>query len=127
MECRLVLNNLSKQDLSNEFLSGPLKRQLNFYKFRRVPTKNGQSVFYLFFYREEDTYQAIRASKSIKNISLVRYRHTNPNTAPPSRPDDIPPSEMIYRPVPTKRIVDIIRNHLSKYFDQFSTKVCNLL
>ncbi|CAF4455980.1 unnamed protein product, partial [Rotaria magnacalcarata] len=33
-----------------------------------------------------------------------------------------PPSEMHYRPVPTKTIVDMIRYNYTRYFDRFSNK-----
>ena len=123
MECRLVLNNCSNFDISNNALTGELQQQLKYYKFRRVPTKTGKAVFYLFFRREEDTYYALRTAKSIKNISVVRYRHYNTTAAPIRRPDDIPLSEMQYRPVPPKNIVDTIRYNFTKYYDQFANKV----
>ena len=123
MECRLVLNNLSADDISNSDLSGLLQQQLKYYKFRRVPTKSGKSIFYLFFHREADTYNALRTARSMKNISLVRYRHHNPVAAPICRPDDVPSSESYYRPVPTQRTVDTIRYSIRKYYDQFRSKV----
>ena len=107
----------------------PLKSQwavLTTYRepsFRRVPTKTSKAVFYLFFRREEDTYYALRTAKSIKNISVVRYRHYNTTAAPVRRPDDVPQSEMQYRPVPPKNIVDTIRHSFTKYYDQFANKV----
>ena len=123
MECRLVLNNLSEGDIPNSELSGLLQQQLKYYKFRRVPTKTGKSVFYLFFRKEADTYCALRAARSMKTISLVRYRHHNPVPAPICRPDDVSPSESYYRPVPTQRTVDAIRYSVRKYYDQFQNKV----
>ena len=123
MECRLVLNNLSADDISNSDLSGVLQQQLKYYKFRRVPTKSGKSIFYLFFHREADTYIALRTARSIKHISLVRYRHHNPVAAPICRPDDVPSSESYYRPLPTQRTVDTIRYSIRKYYDQFRSKV----
>lgn len=123
MECRLVLNNLSGDDLPNSDLSGLLQQQLKYYKFRRVPTKTGKSIFYLFFRKEADTYYALRAARSIRNISLVRYRHLNPVAAPICRPDDVSPSELYYRPIPTQQTVDTIRYSVRKYYDQFQNKV----
>ncbi|CAF4391892.1 unnamed protein product [Rotaria magnacalcarata] len=122
MECRLVLNNCSNFDITNSALSGMLQQQLKYYKFRRVPTKTGNAVFYLFFRKEEDTYYALRAAKSIKEISLVRYRHYNITAAPIRHPDDIPPSEIQYRPVPSKKVVDAIRFNFTKYYARFANK-----
>lgn len=123
MECRLVLNNLSGDDIANSDLSGLLQQQLKYYKFRRVPTKTGTSIFYLFFRKEADTYYALRTARSMTNISLVRYRHHNPVAAPICRPDDVSPSESYYQPVPTQRTVDTIRYSVRKYYDQFQNKV----
>ncbi|CAF2215404.1 unnamed protein product [Rotaria magnacalcarata] len=97
MECRLVLNNRSTVDIPNDALCGPLQQQLKYYKFRRVQTKAGKAVFYLFFRKEAETYYALRTAAS-------------------------PPSEMHYRPVPTKTIVDMIRYNYTRYFDRFSNK-----
>lgn len=124
MECKLVMNNRSAyNDIPNSILCGELRQKLNFYKFRRVLSKTGNPVFYLFFRREEDTYRALQVAKSIKTISLVRYRHRDINPAPLLKPDDIPPSEMQYRPIPPQNIIDIIRYNFRKYIDQFVTKV----
>lgn len=124
MECRLVLNNRSGlNDIPNSTLTGELRQQLKFYKFRRVLSKTGNPVFYLFFRKEEDTYHALRIAKSIKTISLVRYRHRDINPAPLLKPDDVPPSEMQYRSIPSQNIIDIIRYNFRKYIDQFGTKV----
>ena len=123
MECRLVLNNLSTSDISNSSLSGQLQQQLKYYKFRRVPTKAGKSIFYLFFHREEDTYHALQVAKAMKQISVVRYYHRNTTAAPILRPDDMPPSEMQYRSVPPKNIVDAIRYNFSRHIDRFANKV----
>ena len=123
MECRLVLNNCSNYDITNSALSGQLQQQLKYYKFRRVPTKNGKAVFYLFFRKEEETYHALRTAASMTDISLVRYLHLNPIAAPICRPKDISPSEMYYRPLPTQQIVDIIRYNFRRYLDRFANKV----
>lgn len=123
MECRLVLNNRSRVDIPNDVLRGQLQQQLKYYKFRRVQTKAGKAVFYLFFRKEAETYYALRTAASMNDISLVRYLHPNSIAAPLRRPDDIPPSEMHYRPVPTKTIVDMIRYNYTRYFDRFSNKV----
>jgi hypothetical protein len=123
MECRLVLNNRSESDIPNSVSSGPLQQQLKYYKFRRVHTKFGRCIYYLFFRREEDTYYALRVGKSIENISLVRYRHRNMIPAPLCRPDDILPTEAQYQPVPSRRTVDAIRYNFSRYIHRFSDKV----
>jgi hypothetical protein len=111
MECRLVLNNHSESDISNNSLSGQLHQQLKYYKFHRVSWKIGKPVFCLFFRKEKDTYYALQVAKSIKNISLVRYYHRDVIAVPLHRPDDISPSEMQSCPVPPKNI------------DRFATKV----
>lgn len=125
MEYRLVLNNRSTSDIPNSILYGQLQQDLKYYKFRRVPTKTGKAVFYLFFRKEEETYHALRAASSLPNISLVRYRHQNTISPPVRRPDDIETCERQYRPVPPKSIVDIIRYNYTRYYDRFENKVCN--
>ncbi len=94
MECRLVLNNHSESDISNHILGGILHQKLKYYKFRRILSKIGKPMFYLFFRKEEDIYYILRAAKSINNISVVRYRHRKYVAALLHRPDDIPLSEM---------------------------------
>ncbi|UJR18805.1 hypothetical protein I4U23_005711 [Adineta vaga] len=103
-------------------LCGQLQQQLKYYKFRRVHTKAGKDIFYLFFKGEQETYDALRAGKSIKNISLVRYRHRTMVPAPISRPDELLPTEQQYQPVPSRRTVDAIKNNFSRYIDKFSDK-----
>ncbi|CAF0839685.1 unnamed protein product [Adineta ricciae] len=122
MECRLVLNNCSEFDIPNSDLLGRLQQQLKYYKFRRVQTKAGKSLFYLFFRKEEETYYALRAGKNIKDISLVRYRHHSVIPAPLHRPDEISPAESYYRPMPSRRVVDAVRYNFSRYIEKFSDK-----
>jgi len=98
MECRLVLNNRTDVEITNNDMSGRFHQQLKYYKYRRVPSKNGKAIFYLFFRKEEETYAALRAAKTIKEISLVRYY--------PSNPID---SESTFRPFPPQKIIDICR------------------
>ena len=123
MECRVALNNRSESDIPNSALLGRLQQQLKYYKFRRVQTKTGKSMFYLFFKREQDTYFALRAGKNIKDISLVRYRHHSVIPAPLHRPDEISPTESYYQPVPSRRIVDAITYNFSRYIEKFADKV----
>ncbi|CAF3895403.1 unnamed protein product [Rotaria sordida] len=123
IEYRLVLNNWSSSDIPNSVLCDQLQQQLKYYKFRRVPTKTGKALFYLFFQKQEKTYYALRVAVSIKNISLVRYRHRNAISPAIHRPDDIPPSELQYYSVPSKNIVDMIRYDFTKYYDRFANKV----
>lgn len=125
MEHRLVLNNRSEYNIPNNVLSGQLHQDLKFFKFRRVPSKMGKTIFYLFFRKEEDTYYALRAAKSMKDISLVRYRHRESATLPLERSNDIALSETQYRPVPPQDIVDLIRHNYSNYLDKFVSKVWN--
>ncbi|CAF1276075.1 unnamed protein product [Adineta steineri] len=109
MECRLVLNNLTDRDLTNDYMRGLLHQQLKYQKYRRVPARNGKSIFYLFFQKEEDTYAALRAAKSIKEISLMRYNPLNPMI-----------SELPFRPFPPQHIIDICRYAFRKYLDKFN-------
>lgn len=98
MEYRLVLNNRTDTDITNKDMSSRFHQCLKFYKYRRIPTKNGKAVFYLFFHKEEETYAALRAAKSLKEISLVRYY-----------PSNYIRSEPEFRPFPPQRIIDILR------------------
>ena len=79
-------------------MNGKFHQQLKYYKYRRVPTGNGKAIFYLFFRKEEETYAALRAAKSTKEISLVRYY--------PSKPIH---TEAIFRPFPSQKIIDTCR------------------
>ena len=110
MECRLVLNNRADSEITNEDMCGWFHQQLKYYKYRRVQSKNGKAIFYLFFRKEEETYAAIRTAKLIKGISLVRYRPYNPID-----------SEPVFRPFPPQQIIDItryaFRNRLDKFDD----------
>ncbi|CAF4847805.1 unnamed protein product, partial [Rotaria magnacalcarata] len=95
---RLVLNNRTDDEITNNDMSGRFHQQLKYYKYRRVPSKNGKAIFYLFFRKEEETYAALRVAKSIKEISLVRYYPSNPIN-----------SESSFRPFPPQQIIDICR------------------
>lgn len=108
MECRLVLNNRTDTEITNNDMKGRLHQQLKYYKYRRVPSKNGKSIFYLFFRKEEETYAALRAAKSIREISLVRYYPSNPIE-----------SESTFRPFPPQNIVDIARYAFRNRLDSF--------
>ena len=112
MECRLVLNNRTNTDLTNDHMCGLLHQRLKYYKYRRVPAKNGKSIFYLFFRKEEDTYAALRAAKSMKEISLVRYNPSNPIV-----------SELPFRPFSPQHIIDICRYSFKKYLNKFNNVV----
>ena len=91
--------------------SAMIHRRLKYSKFRRVPTKTGKAVVYLFF-QKEDIYAALRAAKTIKEISLVRYRPRNPIDY-----------ELPFRPFPPNHIINIYRHAFRKYLDRFSTVV----
>jgi len=108
MECRLVLNNRTNNEITNKDMSGWLEQELKYYKFRRVRSKNGKSIFYLFFRKEEETYAALRAAKSIKKISLVRYRPSNPVHF-----------EAPFRPFPPQHIIDLSRFGFKCHLDKF--------
>ncbi len=108
MECRLVLNNRTDTEITDKEMGGRFHQQLKYYKYRRVPTKNGKAIFYLFFRKEEETYAALRAAKSIKEISLARYYTPNPND-----------SESTFRPFPPQKIIDIARYAFRNHLDSF--------
>ncbi|CAF2846259.1 unnamed protein product [Rotaria sp. Silwood2] len=74
------------------------------------------------FYNEKDTYFALREAKSIKGISLVRYRHRNPVPAPLRCLDDIAPSEACYHPEPSRNIINLIQYNSVGYTDRFANK-----
>lgn len=112
MECRLVLNNRSNVEITNDDMSGRLHQQLKYCKYRRVPSKKEKAIFYLFFRKEEETYAALRAAKSIKEISLVRYY--------PSKPLD---SETTYRPFPPQKIIDTCRYAFRNRLHNFNNVV----
>lgn len=112
MEHRLVLNNHTSTDITNDDMRGIYHQCLKYFKFRRVSTKAGKSVFYLFFRKEEDTYIALREAKSIKGISLVRYRSMSHTSY-----------ELPFRPFPPNNIINICRYAFRKYLDRFDTVV----
>ena len=94
-------------------MCGIYHQRLKYFKFRRVTTKTGKSIFYLFFRKEEDTYAALRAAKSIKGISLVRYHPTNHISC-----------ELPFRPFPPDNIIKICRYAFRKYLYRFDSVVC---
>ena len=112
MEHRLVLNTRANTDITSKDMCGIFHQRLKYFKFRRVPTKTGKDVFYLFFRQEEDTYVALRAAKAIKGISLVRYYPKNRISY-----------ELPFRPFPPNNIINICRYAFRKYLDRFDTVV----
>lgn len=112
MECRLVLNNHSDHHITNKEMSGHYQQCLKYYKFRRVQSKTGKSIFYLFFRKEEESYFALRAARAMKKISLVRYRPLNPIDY-----------EAPFRPFPPQSIIDPCRYAFRKYLDKFTNEV----
>ena len=116
MECRLVLNNRANAEISNEDMNGRFHQLLKYFKYRRVPSKNGKAVFYLFFRKEEETYAALRAANSIKEISLVRYC--------PCKPIE---TEPVFRPFPPQKIIDICRYAFRNRLANFENVVWNVI
>ncbi|CAF4058128.1 unnamed protein product, partial [Rotaria sordida] len=111
MERRLVLNNRTNNEITDNDMCGWFHQQLKYFKYRRVPSKNSNNnkpIFYLFFRKEEETYAALRAAKSIKGISLVRYH--------PSIHMD---SESPFRPFPPKQIINLSRYAFSNRLNKF--------
>ena len=98
MECRLVLNNRTHVEITDTDLKGILHQQLKYFKFRRLPSKKGRAIVYLFFRREEETYCALRAAKSMRHISLVRYRPATPVYLEP-----------VFHPFPPQSTIDLVR------------------
>lgn len=112
MEHRLVFNNRTSTDITNDDMCGIYHQRLKYFKFRRVTTKTGKSIFYLFFRKEEDTYAALREAKSINGISLVRYHPTAHIRY-----------ELPFQPFPPNNIINICRYAFRKYLDRFDTVV----
>lgn len=112
MECRLVLNNRTDIDIKDKDMSGYFRQCLKHYKFRRIRTKTGKSIFYLFFHKEEETYVALRVARTMKGISLIRYRPINPL-----------PYEPQFRPFPPQNIIDVCRYALRRHIDNFGNVV----
>ena len=127
MECRLVLYQLLDTNITNEEMSGRIKQDLKYVRFRRVPAKKGNSIFYLFFKREMDTYKALLAAKKMKNISLKRYQYRNAALPPPSHLHEFPCEELPFRPFHPKEISNTTRDALTKHFEKFTSKVCHKL
>lgn len=49
MECRLALNNRAHTDVTDNELREILHQQSKHFKFRRLPSKRGRTIVYLFF------------------------------------------------------------------------------
>lgn len=112
MEQRLVMNNKTNNSITNHELKGQLHQQLKYYKFRRVPSKMKKDIIYLFFRREEETYFALRAAKTLSHISLVRYRSKI-----------LVPYDPPFRPSSPQALVDLVRFGLQKHVETFSSVV----
>ena len=144
MTYRLVLNNRSIDNLTDQYLSGALKMELGFFKYRRVPigrnrfrtatTSSGRSngyqptdVFYLFFDSEEKMSRAVEKAKAIPIVSLVKYkpRPTASTRATPSGAVEsgwgVPPT--IHLP---QEIINIPRQALSRHLKSFVNEVSAL-
>lgn len=112
MECTLVLNNHTATELSSHDMCGILHQQLKYKEYRKVKIKYGKPVFYLSFQKEEDTYAALRAAKSIEGISLVRYC-----------PNHHEECETLFRPFSPQIIIDQCRYAFGKYLNKFANLV----
>jgi len=123
MERRLVLYQLLDTNLTNEDMAGKMMQDLGYTRFRRVPSKGGKSIFYLFYQREMDTYKALRAAKKNKKISLARYRHRNAALPPPAHIDEFPDEELPFHPFHPKQISDETRKAFSRNFEKFASRV----
>ncbi|CAF4233946.1 unnamed protein product, partial [Rotaria magnacalcarata] len=110
MEHRLVLNNRTNADITNDDMCGIFHQRLKYFEFRCVPTKTGKDVSYLFFRQEEDAYVALRAAKTIKGISLVRHYPKNRISY-----------ELPFRPFSPNNIINICRYAFRKYLGRFDT------
>jgi hypothetical protein len=112
MECRLVLNNRSHVEITDTDLKGILHQQLKYFKFRRLPSKTGRTIVYLFFRKEEETYCALRAAKSMRHISLVRYRPATPVCLEP-----------VFHPFPPQSTIDLVRYAFRDRLKRFTNVV----
>ena len=112
MEYRLVLNNHTATELSSDYMCGVLHQKLKYIKYREVKIKNGKTVFYLFFRKEEDTYVALRAVKSIEGISLARCC-----------PNHHEECETLFRPFSLQIIMEQCRYAFGKYLNKFADLV----
>lgn len=126
MENRLVMYQLFDVNLTNSEMLGKIQQDLGYIRFRRVPSKNGKSVFYLFFQREADTYKALIKAKDMKNISLARYRHRNVTAPPPEHADQFPMDELPFHPFHPNKISNHTRYAFTKHLDKFSSRVIYL-
>ena len=144
MTHRLVLNNRSVDNLSDQYLNGALKAELGYFKFRRVPISRNRprtatstsgrhnayqptDVFYLFFDSEEKSKRAVEKAKAIPIISLVKYnpRPTASIRAVPSSAVEsgwgVPPT--VHLP---QEIINIPREALSRHLKSFVNEVSAL-
>jgi hypothetical protein len=123
MERRLVMYQLLDTNLTNEDMLRKLRQDLGYDRFRRVKSKNGNSIFYLFYQRELETYKALRAAKKMKTISLVRYKNRNGVLPPPAHLDEFPCEELPFHPGHSQKVSNYLRYSFTKYFEKFSSRV----
>ena len=125
MENRLVMYQLNDTNLLNSDMSGKIRQELGFDYFRRVSTKKGKSIFYLFYARETETYDALIAAKKNKSISLSRYQPRNRNLPPPAHSDDCSREDVSFHENHCPKIVNFLRYSFTKHVEKFSSRVCH--
>jgi hypothetical protein len=124
MERRLVMYQVGDTDLTNADMCGKVRQELGYESFRRVPTKNGKSIFYLFYIKEMITYDALMIAKKMKHISLARYQPRNRVLPPPSHLHEFPCEELPFYPSHCPKIVNFLRCAFSKHVEKFHSRVC---
>ena len=125
MECRLVMYQLGDTALTNTDMCGKVRQDLGYQSFRRVATKNGKSIFYLFYQKEMMTYDALIAAKKMKYISLARYQPRNRVLPPPAHLDEFPCEELPFYPGHCPKIANFLRCAFSKHIEKFQSRVCD--
>ncbi|CAF1071049.1 unnamed protein product [Adineta ricciae] len=122
MERPLVMYQLGDTNLTNADMSRKFRQDLGFEYFRRVSTKKGKSIFYLFYTSEMNTYDALVAAKRIKYISVVRYQPRNRVLPPPAHLDEFPCDELPFHPGHCPKIVNFLRSAFSKHIEKFPSR-----
>jgi hypothetical protein len=141
MTYRLVLNNRSIDNLTDQYLSGALKTELDYFRYRRIPIGRNRlrtattspdrphayqpkDVFYLFFENKEKASKALEKANAIPIISLVKYK---PQPTVHTRPTPPRAAEPVVRAPPTihlsQELVDIPRVALTRHLKSFINEV----
>ena len=141
MTYRLVLNNRSIDNLTDQYLGGALKTELGYFRYRRISICRNRlrtvttssdrphayqptDVFYLFFENEEKARKALEKANAIPIISLVKYKPQPTAYTRSTLPRAV---ETAVRAPPTihlpQELVDIPRVALSRHLKSFVDEV----